>query len=259
MNHTPCLDSIKERLSRALQQFLALPPGIAKQVIGVPLSSRQLERVVKNILAKKNEWLVAVPAFQDVQNWIEVHWDTERQTQPPSGTICTGDKWGNQGEVQLDTLTATCKLILAARDHGVETVAKHAKKFVAHGMIEVSSFYMVNGASISSAKPLGDYCTLLPYQDALQIVDTESSIRSSSEDLLWPIENTGNLCAFEIRSFEHRGFKANEFERYVGPLLRCGIETMQLILGLVWGKGVHIFMISLGVGEPDFVTPWPIS
>ena len=253
MNHAPSLHGIEERLSRALRQFLVLPSGINEQVIGVPLSSRQLERVVKNILARKNEWLAAVPAFQDVQNWIEVHWDTERQTQPPADTVSTGDG-GNQGEIQLDALTATCKLILAARDHGVETVAKHAIKFAAHGMIEVSSFYMVKGSSISSAKSLGDYCTLLPYQDALQIVNTESSIRSSSEDLLWPIENTGNLCAFEVRSFEHRGFKANEFERYIGPLLRCGVETMQLILGLVWGKGVHIFGHWHGVRMPVAAT-----
>ena len=247
MNYAPSLDSIKDRLSCALRQFVALP-GIDEQVIGVPLSSRQLERVVKNII--ENEWLAAMPAFQDVQNWIEVHWDTERQTQPLAGTISTGDEWGNQGEIQLNALTATCKLILAARDHGVETVAKHAMKFAAHGMIEVSSFYMVKGASISSAKPLDDYCTLLPYQDALQIVDTESSIRSSSEDLLWPTENTGNMCALEVRRFERRGLKANEFERYVGPLLRCGVETMQLILGLVWGKGLHIFGHWHGVRMP---------
>ena len=252
MNHAPSLDSIKERLSRALRQFVAVL-GINEQIISVPLNSRQLEREVKNILERKNEWLATVPAFQDVQNWIEVHWDTERQTQPPAGTVSTGEE-GNQGEIQLDTLTATCKLILAARDHGVETVAKHAMKFAAHGMIEVSSFYMVKGASISSAKPLGDYCTLFPYQNALQIVNTESSIQSLSEDLLWPTENTGNLCAFEVRSFEHRGFKANEFERYVGPLLRCGIETMQLILGLVWGKGVHIFGHWHGVRMPVAAT-----
>ena len=31
--------------------------------------------------------MATVPAIQDVQNWVEVHWDTERQTQPPVGTV----------------------------------------------------------------------------------------------------------------------------------------------------------------------------
>ena len=66
------------------------------------------------MLERRNEWLAAVPAFQDVQNWVEVHWNTERQTQPPAGTVSAGDQLGNQGEVQLDALTATCKLLLAA-------------------------------------------------------------------------------------------------------------------------------------------------
>lgn len=96
------------------------------------------------MLERKNEWLAAVPAFQDVQNWVEVHWDTERQTRPPAGTVSSGDEWGTDGEVQLDAQTAACKLLLAA-GHGAKTIAKYAMEFAAHGMIEVRSFYLLKG------------------------------------------------------------------------------------------------------------------
>ena len=161
MRHAPSLDSIEERLRGALRQFVALP-GIGGQIIGVPLSSRQLEREVKNILERKCEWLAAVPAFQDVQTWVEIHWDTERQMYPPVGTVSAGDEWGNQGEVQLNALTATCKLLLAAAGYGAETVAKYAMGFAAHGMIEVRIFYLLKGLPVSNARPLDRYCTFLP-------------------------------------------------------------------------------------------------
>ena len=240
MNHPPSLDSIEERLSRALRQFAALP-GVSEQIIGVPLSSGRLERAVKNMLEKKNEWLAAVPTFQDVQNWVEVHWDTERQTQPPAGTVSDGEEWGHNGEVQLDALTATCKMLLAAAGHGVETVAKHAVEFAAHGMIEVHSFYLLKGLPVSNAKPLDSYCTLLPYDEALQKVNADPSARDTVEYLRWPPETADNLCALEAKSFERRGLEANEFERHVSRLLRWGPETLALILGLVWGNGFRLF------------------
>ena len=253
LKHTPSLDSIEERLSRALRQFVALP-GVGEQIIGTPLSSAQLNRAVKNILDRKSEWLAAVPAFRDVQHWVEVHWDTERQTQPPAGTVSDGDRRGAQGEVQLDALTATCKLLLAAAGHGVETVAKYALEFASHGMIEVRSFYLLKGVSLSNAKPLDKYCTLLPYQEGLQKVNAERSARYLEEDLYWPPETTDDVCALEVKSFERRGVVANEFERRVSPLLQCGLDTLALILGLVWGTGFRVFGHWHSVAAPAAAT-----
>ncbi len=249
MKHAPSLDSIEGRLSRALRQFAAVP-RVSEQIIGVPLSGGQLGRTVKNMLKGKNEWSVAVPALQNVQNWVEVHWDTECQTQPPAGTVSTGDEWGNQGEVQLDALTATCKLLLAAAGYGAETAAKYAMEFAAHGMIEVRSFYLLKGLPVSSAIPLDDYCSLVPYRESLEKVKAAASAQDWGEDLYWPPESADDVCALEAKSFEHRGLAANEFERRVSRLLQCGPETLALILGLVWGTGFRVFGNSHGVAEP---------
>lgn len=264
MKHAPNLDSIEERLSRALTQF-GTPPGGDVTISGNPLNSRFLERPVKNMLERKNEWLAAVPAFQDVQNWVEVHWNPERQTQPPAGTVSDGEEWGHNGEVQLDALAATCKLLLAAAGHGAETVSKYAMEFAAHGMIEVRSFYLLNGASVSSAKPLDDYCTLLPYAKALQKINTQLSADPSPHDLRWPPEQTTNVCALETRSFERRGLMADDFERYVSPLLQpvpalsrfeYGIPILILanILGLTWGNGLRVFGSWFAVAPPVVAT-----
>ena len=248
MKRPPSLDNIEERLSRALRQLVAIP-GIGEQIIRVPLSNGQLERAVRNMIESKNEWLVAVPAFQDVQNWVEAHWDTERQTQPPAATVSTGDDWGNQGEVQLDALTATCKLLLAAAGHGAETVAKYAMEFALHGMIEVRSFYLLKGLPVSNAKPLDDYCTLLPYREALQKVNADRSAPDMMVSRYWPPESADSVCMLEAKSFEFRGLAANEFERRVSLLLQCGPETLALILGLVWGTGFRVFGNWHGVAE----------
>ena len=253
MRHAPSLDSIEERLSGALRQFVALP-GIGGQIIGVPLSSRQLEREVKNILERKCEWLAAVPAFQDVQTWVEIHWDTERQMHPPVGTVSTGDEWGNQGEVQVNALTATCKLLLAAAGYGAETVAKYAMGFAAHGMIEVRIFYLLKGLPVSNARPLDRYCTFLPYRNFLEKVNAGTSAQDLEVPRYWPPESADNVCMLEAIGFEHRGLMADEFERCVSRLLQCGPETLALILGLVWGKGFRVFGSWHSVAEPVSAT-----
>lgn len=253
MNHAPRLDSIEERLSLALRQFVALP-GVGERVIGVPLSGEQLERAVKNMLGKRNEWLAAVPAFLDAQNWVEVHWDVERQTRPPAGTVSTGDEWGNQGEVQLDALAATCKLLLAAGGHATETVANYAMEFAAHGMIEVRSFHLLKGSPVSTATPLDNYCTLLPYGEALQKIKAAAAAPHMAEDLYWPAESADDVCVLEAKNFERRGLAANEFERRVSHLLQSGPETLALILGLVWATGFRVFGSSHDVTEPVAAT-----
>ncbi len=262
VKQTSSLDSIEELLGHALAQF-GTPSGGNVPVTGIPLISWQLEGAVKNMLQRKDRWLAAVPAFQDVQNWVEVHWDTGRQTQPPADTVSTGDEWGNQGEVQLDALTATCKLLLAAAGHGVETAATYAMEFAAHGMIKVHSFYLLKGALVSNAILLDDYCTLLPYQEALQKINADPSIRDTNFNSGWPTDPVGDVCALEVKSFERRGLEANDFKRHVSTLLQPvptmarfehGIPIPRLvdILGLVWGKGLHIF------GNTHF-TPGPVA
>ena len=182
-----------------------------------------------------------------------------------AGTVSDGEKWGNNGEVQLDTLTAACKLLLAAAVHGAETVAKYAMEFAAHGMIEVRSFYLLKGASVSSAKPLDDYCTLLPYREALQRVNAELLLQPQVSELRWPPEQTTNVCALEVNSFERRGLMADDFERQVSPLLRpvpaisqsdygSPILTLAVIMGLIWGNGLQVFGSWFAVAPPVAAT-----
>ncbi len=248
MNEVLSIHSIEDGLSRALQQFISLP-GIGEQNISDSLSSLYLKKAVNILLEEKHTWLTAVPAFHDLQKWVEVYWNAERQTHPPAGTISTGDKQGNQGEVQLDALSATCKLLLAAVVHGTETVTKHALEFAEHGMIEVRSIYLLNGLSISNKKPLDDYCALVLYEEAMRKVSDYPWPPRSNEDLQWPPGVADCMCALEVTSFERRGVESSEFERYVSPLLRCGFETLELILGLVWGTGFRMFRSWNGIPE----------
>ena len=264
MKHIPSLDSIEGRLKRARGQFMPLL-GLDEQVSEVPFKGWHLPRLVEGLLNDRNRWSTTLPSFLEVQEWVEVHWSTERQTQPPAGTVSDGERWGPNGEVQLDAQTATCKLILAAIAHGVEAVAKYAKEFSVHGMIEVRSFYLLKGASVSSAEPLDDYCTLLPYREALQKVNADRQYPTLSSWDHWPPETTDNVCALETRSFERRGLDASDFERRVGPLLQpvptlsnfeygSPIYILTLILGLVWGNGLHIFGNWHGVRRPVAAT-----
>ena len=248
MKEVLSIHSIEDGLSRTLQQFISLP-GIGEQNISDSLSSLYLEKAVNILLEEKHTWLTAVPAFHDLQKWVEVYWNAERQTHPPAGTVSTGDKQGNQGEVQLDALRATCKLLLAAVVHGTETVTKHALEFADHGMIEVRSIYLLNGLSVLNAKPLDSYCALLPYQKALQKLDDYPGPLHPTENPQWPADTIDSTCGLEVTSFEHRGVKANEFECYASPMLQYGFETLELILGLVWGMGFRMFRSRHGVPE----------
>ena len=240
MENTPGLDCIETRLCSALPLFLVLS-GISEQATSVSYTHAQIERLVKEILRTRNERLTAMPAFLEVQNWVEVHWNSDRQTQPPAATVSIGDSWGQPGEIQLDGQTATCKLLLAAAFHGAEKVAKCAMDFAAHGMIEVRSFYLLKGRQLANAKSLDDYCTLLPYKKALQKLASVSSERYFVEGFGWPSESADCVCVLETTGFELRGFRNDEFERRESRLLQCGIGTLVLILGLAWGRGFRVF------------------
>ena len=248
MKQASSLDSIGVLLHRALPTFRALP-GIREEVRDIPLSRLHLARSVENILEKRNEWLGTVPEFEEVHDWVEIHWDPDRQTHPPEATVTTSDKWGHAGEIQLDALAATCKLILAAAGHGTETVSRCAMEFAGHGMIEVRSFYLLKGLPVLNARSLDDYCNLLTYPEALQKIAEASSVGSLAEGRSWPPESADNVCVLEARSFEHRRINANYVDRRVSRLLQCGTETLLLILGLVWGTGFRVFGGWSGVAE----------
>ena len=253
MTHATSLDSIEARLDLALPQFLALT-GRNRRVCGVPLNSVQLEQAVKNVIDNWSRWSTAVPAFKGVENWVAVHWDTERPTQPPPTTITDPGALRQLGEAQLDASSAACKLIVASTEHGTGTVAKLAREFAAHGMIESRSFYLLNGLPVTSARPLDDYCTLLPYPEALEAIRETSSELTSAEDLRWPPKSIENVTVLETRSFERRGLKAGEYERRISPLLECGPDMLVLILGLVWGTGFRVFGSCHGVPDPVAAT-----
>ena len=248
MNDTPQLTSIEGRLAIALRQFLALPRierrferSLFSAQFERPRFSVQFERISKDMANREREWLTAVPSLQNLRDWVDTHWDTERRTLPPAGMVSTGDKWGDQREVQIDSTTAACKLLLAAALYGSETVGKYAMEFSVHGMIEVRSFFLLRGLSVLNAKPLDDYCTLTPYGGVLEKVKAITTARHLAEDLYWPPESAEDICVLEVRSFERRGSAVDEVERRVSRLLLCGPETLTLILGLVWGSGFHIF------------------
>ena len=253
MGHPPHLDSIRLRLDHALPHFLRVP-GVSQRVTGDRRSRTQFERVAKNLLAGNDESFAVDPAFQEVKGWVTTHWDPERQTQPPAGTVSTGDVEGDPGEVQLDALTSACKLLVASAVHGTEIVANLATEFAAHGMIEVRNFYLLKGLPVSCPERLDDHCTLLPYGEALQAVRAASGEQLSEQDLQWPMAGVDNVSVLEASSFERRSPTANLVERCESRLLQCGPETLALILGLVWGRGFRTFGGWHGVTEPIVAT-----
>ena len=176
------------------------------------------------------------PAFQGVREWVAVHWALERATEPPLGTLITSGS-GRRSEEQLDATLATIKLVKAAAEHGADTVARYATEFASHGMVEECNICLLKGASISESKRLDEYCSLLPYRDALRQADLSCSDVTNH----WPPEGTDSVCALQYRRFERGTRSGKGSELYTSPLLRDGAETLALMLGLVWGNGLRVF------------------
>ena len=122
--------------------------------------------------------------FLQLVEWADVHWNPDTERPPPNGTVPAADDWLVQQEVQLDAVTAARNLISAAKVYGPERIGRHAGEFAAHGMIEVHWFWLLKGPTIEVAKPLDDYCTLLPYAEALQRIEAESE--SGDMPTEWP-------------------------------------------------------------------------
>ncbi len=193
----------------------------------------QQQRVVINGM-----WPAHSPALQTIHQWIEAHWSPDRTTQRPPGTVVTGQHWALQCEPRLDDVISSRKMVVAAALYGAETVARYAIDFARHGMVESQEVFLLKGPSVSQPKRLDDYCTLLPYRQALRrtnsAFDTSSSFPS-------PPENAGGICALEctqfVRADPHPTF---EDEWFGTPLIQDGPETLALVMGLVWGTGLRL-------------------
>ena len=252
MNRRPNLDDIEELLSRAQGQF-ETSFGSNGPILSAKQTNHQLETAVGRLLKGTSETLAAVPALEEIKRWVQVHWDIERETQPPDGTFAIDDEWVSECDAQLDALAAAVKLCLAALGHGTEIVAKCAIDFSRHGMIEVRSVYLFKGASLSRATVLDDHCTLVPYKEALHSVNSDSEWYRL-DSIGWPPGDAVDVCALEAKSYEHPLCRhpemrstGVEYGRRLSPLLRSGAEVLGLILGLTWGTGHRAFGRCHGV------------
>ena len=246
--------SIEKRLRRAQEElFVALK--VRDNTVILPMNEPPpLDRpwdatTTIRRLVIDGDWQTAAPAFRDIQEWVAACWNAERAAEAPVRTVITGDRFGQRSETQLDATTAARKLIVAAALYGSEAVAKYAAEFASHGMIELRSIYLLKGPSIGEAKRLDDYCSLLPYREALRRSNAHPTLPPTKIDR-WPPDSTDNVCALESRSFERRTPHGTENELYTSPLLRYGLETLALVLGLVWGTGLRVFGSSHAVPAP---------
>ena len=256
MSETPALDDIAQRLLRA-QEELVVALRVGEATVPMPINAlpqhepseavtsweayrRRLDLAnLASRLASDGAWETDAPAFQGVQQWVEIYWNIGRATEPPPRTAIAGDHFSPRSEAQLDAAAATRKLIVAAALHGAEAVARYATEFARHGMIETRSVHLLKGPPISEPKRLDDYCSLLPYRDALRL--TAPPHPDETLPYPWPSEDADNVCALECASFERRTFHGIENELFTSPLLRYGVETLALMLGLVWGNGLRLF------------------
>ena len=240
----PTVESIYERLKQAQQETLVVltiegrPYNVEMDETSHPESFWQGRRDMDRFM-DVGTWQTEGIGFQQLREWVEVHWSTEGEKQVPIGTVATGEDWALQRENQLDSVAATRKLITAAKFYGPEKVGDYAVEFAAHGMIEVRRVYLLKGPPIEATHSLDEYCTLLPYRDALRGIDAETD--PTDFDIVWPEAHSGNVCALDGRYFESARPQGNEHSQYTSPFLKDGPEQLALLLGLVWGSGFRVF------------------
>ena len=138
------LDSIGERLRHLPFHTVNQLSGMTIPLPGDLMFIRQLGRVVENMVERKGEILAKFPAFLDVMEWVEVHWSSEREIQPPAGTV-PRDSGVRQEVVQLDSMASASRLYLTAARFGAEEVATHATRFAYHGMVETQNTFLLRG------------------------------------------------------------------------------------------------------------------
>lgn len=205
------------------------------QMNDLPASFRHRNRA-RNLI-NDGDWTAHAPALQQIQQWIELHWNAERPTQHPPGTVLTDTRTAPQCGPRLDDATATRKLVVAAALYGPETVAGYAVDFARHGLVEIRSIYLLKGPSIGKPTCLDAYCSLLPYREAL------SRIRSSfpSGTFRSPPDNVDGVCALQCKFFGNPiNDPIDENNCFASPLLHNEVEALALVTGLVWGTGLRI-------------------
>ena len=232
------LEIINEKLSLALQQTSdsELSGTIALDTLQY---AEQIKEVVARMSEKQDQWLSSVPALHDVQCWIDTRWHPDRETQRLQGIVETGTN-GIKNEYRLDSLTAAFKLLVAAWNFDTRLVVQAAKNYSITGLLETQSYYMLKGQPVSKRIPLDEYCTLTPYEEALESLREDAYVWDLVQILQWPPEVADDMCALECKTFENRS-KKNCIEHHESYLLQYGPEKFALMLGLVWGNGFRKF------------------
>ena len=244
MGVPPTIKSICAKLKQAQKEILVVqmingrPNLVRMNEIETPVNRWEGIGKMDHYL-DKCEWQTTGPGFRRLQDWVEAHWNPMDKKRAPNGTVSAGIGRMQQGEIQLDSTSATKKLIAAAKLYGTELVGKHAAQFALHGMIEIQWTYLLKGPTIDVAKPLDEYCSLLPYREGRQKVNIVPDPRSDWPEL--PEPHLDNLCALECRYFERVNCRSGEDAQYTSPLLKDGPEQLALLLGLVWRKGFRVF------------------
>ena len=244
------LVSIEERLRHLLLEAGDELHGIAIPPPGALLDIRLLEGAMESMAHRKDEILARFPACLDVLEWVEVHWSSEREIQPPAGTI-PRDGSVHQEVVQPDAMASASRLYLAAALYGAEEVAANAIRFASHGMVETQSNFLLRGRPPARVIELDDYTALIPYREVM----SDGKLRRLASDSpqghdFWPPDGAADVYILRTTIFENRGRSIGETEHHISPLLRCGIEPLLLMLGLVWGVGLRSFGSFNSIPEP---------
>ncbi|MCY3777266.1 MAG: HEPN domain-containing protein [Candidatus Aminicenantes bacterium] len=247
MNRIPSLLSVDDRLARArLELSVTVKNGGMTEVI--PLDSlvrnddRRRNEELMEMLVSHGRWNSTAPAFRGVQTWIEVHWSPERDTRLPEGTVVLGEGFQFHVEYRTDLSIAPKSLIAAASLYGAKTVADYAVDFARHRMIEIRSVYILKGRPVPEPLRLDDYCTLLPYSEALKRgLSADDFLGDPACTPRWPLLPAECVCAVEVRTFRSINLYGSGIRHYTSPLLGFGPDLLALMLGLVWSSGFRLF------------------
>ena len=239
MSSILALDGIHELLLRA-QRDLVVPLQIRDRTVSLqmhalPESFARRDQAIK--LVRDGAWVTHAPALQAIEQWIQIHWSAERPRQRPPGTASTDTRFAPQCEPRLDDATASRKLVVAAAQYGAEAAAKYAVEFACYGMVEMRSIHLLKGPSVAIRRCLDDYCSLLPYREALRRANSYFLPGTFQS----PPEDAGSICALECTSFASPILgSAFGNEVLCSPLVQEGPETLALLIGLVWGTGLRV-------------------
>ncbi len=239
MSESTDLNEIHQLLGRA-QRDIAVRLQMRNTTTSLPMlalpDSFRRRHLASNLI-RRGEWPVHAPALQAIQQWVAAHWNADRPTPPPAGTVLTDKSLAPQCGPRLDDATASRKLVVAAALYGAETAAKHAVDFACHGMAQVRSIHLLRGPPLSTPKPLDAFCSLLPYREAVRRAE------SSFHDHVFRAlpDGLNGICALECTRFARPAINpAYDNEWFGSRLFQDGPETLALVIGLVWGTGLRL-------------------